>query len=101
MANRTQGESPQRGTDGQLYDCVVDDADQLQFERQHSDGAETMVVAIHQENGSWKVRAVTYGHLGNYRKDLGEHPSKDAAREEMERWVAKHPNGIEPTGLGL
>ena len=84
--------------DGHPYVLVVDDEDQLQYESEHSDGAETMVVANVQENDEWKVLAVTYGNRDTYREDLGEYPMRQMAKKAMERWMARNPSGIQPEG---
>lgn len=83
------------------YDLFYEDEDQLQYECDHSDGADTMVVANCREKAEWKVSVVTYGHRDTYREDLGEYPSRRSARKAMEGWMARNPNGIQPEGHNL
>lgn len=87
---------------GHSYSRVVNDREQLQYEKTHDNGDETMVVANIGANGDWNVKAVDFlarSGRGPSRQ-LGTFPTKSAARQKMTSWMSANPKGVQPGGHG-
>lgn len=85
------------------YSQVVDGGGQIQYEKSHDNGDETMVVANKQPNGSWSVKAVDFlaGAGRGPTQQLGAYDTKRAARQRMTNWMSANPKGVQPGGHAM